>query len=136
MGKWVKGQSGNPSGKPPGTSKIAQYRRMIEGKAPDLVETCIRLALSGDTVAMRLCIERLVPAFKAVNPPVILPRAGDGDIEVQAGYILDSLLSGGLAPDLALKILQGLQVHYALTELKDLAARIARLEETKVDDSD
>ena len=60
------GQSGNPAGRPRGSrnrSTIAA-ESLLEGEAEALTRKAVELALAGDTTALRLCIERLVPPRK------------------------------------------------------------------------
>lgn len=62
-GRFLKGYSGNPRGKLPGTlhktTRLA--KALLEGEAENLVRKCIELALAGDVTALRLCLERLIP---------------------------------------------------------------------------
>ncbi|KTC84336.1 DUF5681 domain-containing protein [Legionella cincinnatiensis] len=66
MAKFKPGESGNPRGKKAGIlNKRTELIKAFETHAGALINKTIDLALSGDTIALRLCIERLVP--KAVN---------------------------------------------------------------------
>jgi hypothetical protein len=60
------GQSGNPAGKPKGTRNRATVaaEALLEGEAEMLTRKAIELGLSGDTTALRLCLERLMPPRK------------------------------------------------------------------------
>ena len=53
---------GNP-GRPPGARNKATLAALalLEGEAEALTRRCVELALAGDTTAMRLCLERLLP---------------------------------------------------------------------------
>ncbi len=56
------GISGNPLGRPKGSlNKHTQLANLIEDHAEALISKTVELALCGDPVALRLCIERLVP---------------------------------------------------------------------------
>ena len=69
------GHSGNPSGKKPGTlNKRTNLVRLLEPHAPALINKCVELALSGDTNALRLAIERLIPRAKDEPIPFQLPN--------------------------------------------------------------
>lgn len=62
MAKFQKGQSGNPSGKRPGTlNKRTQLIRLLEDNAENLINKLIELSLDGDVQALRFCLERFLP---------------------------------------------------------------------------
>ena len=58
----MKGQSGNPAGKPPGcrneATRIAEA--LLDGEVEALTRKAMALALDGDAAAMRLCFERII----------------------------------------------------------------------------
>ncbi|MGH8625106.1 MAG: DUF5681 domain-containing protein [Gammaproteobacteria bacterium] len=59
---WKQGQSGNPEGRPPGAKdKRTALRALLTPHAQELVMRAVELAKSGDTTALRLCLERLIP---------------------------------------------------------------------------
>jgi len=59
MTKFQKGQSGNPSGKRPGTlNKRTQLIRLLEDNAENLINKLVECALDGDVQALRFCLER------------------------------------------------------------------------------
>lgn len=128
MAHYRPGESGNPSGRPPGIGRTVELRRMLFSQSEEIIQAVIDRALLGDPTAMKLVVERMLPALRPADMPVSIPRADDGNVETQANYVLTALLSGGLAPDLALRVMQALQIHYSLTELQDLEARITALE--------
>jgi hypothetical protein len=47
--------------------------RLLDGEADTLTRKAIELAKEGDTTALRLCIERILPARK--EPPDIIQHA-------------------------------------------------------------
>jgi hypothetical protein len=57
------GQSGNPAGRPKGSrSKAMQALDAIfDGEAEAITNKVIELAKDGDTQALRMCLDRLVP---------------------------------------------------------------------------
>ena len=68
---WQPGQSGNRSGKPKGApDKRTALRELLLPHAPALVEKALELALRGDTTALKLCIDRLMPPLRAKEEPV------------------------------------------------------------------
>lgn len=63
-----KGESGNPAGRPPNALNIPKLRNLIgEDNSQAIIETVVSKALEGDKDMLRLCFERLVPAFRAVD---------------------------------------------------------------------
>ena len=63
---FAKGHSGNPKGRPAGalnrTTRAAQS--LLDGEAEAITRTAIDKAKQGDGLALRLCLERLLPACK------------------------------------------------------------------------
>ena len=63
-----RGQSGNPTGRPPGTKdKRTALRELLEPHAPALIEKAVSLALEGDITAIKICLDRLIPALKSIQ---------------------------------------------------------------------
>ena len=62
-GRFLPKSSGNPAGRPKGsrnrTTLAAQA--LLDGEAEALTRKVIELALAGDPVALRLCLERILP---------------------------------------------------------------------------
>lgn len=74
MAKFKQGISGNPQGKKVGTlNKRTELATQLDVHAEALINKTVELALSGDTVALRLCVERLVPKVTDKPTTVIMP---------------------------------------------------------------
>src|ERR1051325_4461056 len=71
-----KGRSGKPAGRPPGSRNRATIaaEALLEGEAQALTRKAIELALEGDTTALRLCLERIVPQRKSRTVAFDTPR--------------------------------------------------------------
>ena len=69
------GQSGNSAGKPKGARHrtTLAVERLLEGEAGQIGRKAAELAKSGDTVALRLCLERIAPVRKGRPITLSLP---------------------------------------------------------------
>src|SRR3954454_13312350 len=70
------GQSGNPSGRPAGSRHRTSLAidQLLDGEAEKITRKAIAMALDGDTVAMRLCLDRLAPPRRDRAVPFALPK--------------------------------------------------------------
>lgn len=129
QGQFKPGQSGNPAGKPKGTTdKRTDYRELFKPHAPELIAKAIRMALDGDSTAMRLCLERVVGPIKAQLPAVRIEGMPD-TLTGQGEAVLRAMAAGDISPDAAADILQGIAAQARITEVDELQRRIEALEE-------
>ena len=75
--RFQKGQSGNPAGRPKGARhKVTiAVKELLEGEAEAITRKAIEMAKAGDTVALRLCLDRLTPARKDRPVSSTCPRS-------------------------------------------------------------
>ena len=124
--RWVPGQSGNPEGRTPGVDRV---RQLLNPHRESLVQKAVDLALTGDTVALRICMDRIAPLLRAELSAVHIPGIAEGgSMSDKARAVVDAVGSGLLSPDTAALLLGAMCNATRIIEGDELAARIARLE--------
>ena len=132
-GKFIKGHSGNPRGKAPGTRHKATLAALalLEGEAEALSRKAVDLALAGDTTALRLCLERIAPPLKEQPiSGVELPEISDpSDILEAINEVGRLLASGEILPGQAAALCNVFEQSRKHFETAELDERIKKLEE-------
>ncbi|WP_052465021.1 DUF5681 domain-containing protein [Geoalkalibacter subterraneus] len=123
-GRWKKGASGNPSGRPVENPA----RRLLMANAEQLTQTAINLALAGDTTALNACLARIAPPLKGQAAPIQLEMPASGNLLDQAQRILQAATDGTIAPDIAGQLMQALSTMAKVREIDELEQRLAELE--------
>lgn len=100
MAKFQPGQSGNPSGKTKGAKdKRTALREMLQPHAKELMDVAVGMAKLGDTAALKLCLDRLMPPIREERIRVTVPPIkGPDDFPVVQASILASVAAGELLP--------------------------------------
>lgn len=126
---WVKGQSGNAAGKPVGTiSRTVKLRNMIADRIPDVINTMIEAAVSGDVQAARVLIERVLPAVKSESLPVNLDLPEKANLTTIGESIIQSVTQGSISVEAGAQLMSAITGQAKLIEITELEARIAKLE--------
>ena len=126
--RFEKGKSGNPSGKPKGAKdKRTELRALLQPHAKELVENLVKLAKGGDTTALRICMDRLIPPLRAADCPINIGELS-GSLADQGAKIIAELSIGNITPDEALGMLQAITLQARIVEVDELERRIAALE--------
>ncbi len=129
--KFKPGVSGNPKGRPKGArDKRTELRSLLEPHAKDLVEKVVELAKGGDTTAIRLCLERLIPPIRAQDQSITLDGM-NGGLTAQGKKIILAMGNGELSPSDASTMLQALASQARLSEVDELERRVSELEKQK-----
>jgi len=129
---FVKGRSGNPAGKPKGARHRATVaaEALFDGEAEALTRKAIELAKAGDTLALRLCLERVLSPRKGrpvvFDLPVINKPA---DVVAALGALVNAVARGSLTPDEGAAVAGLLEAKRRGLETVELEQRIAALEQ-------
>ncbi len=124
-----KGQSGNPDGRPRGIrDKRTALRELLMPHADALIAKAVEMALSGDSAALRICVDRLIPPAKARDDAVRLPWPG-GSLSENGRAVLEALAGEKLTPDEAQTILQAIATQARIVEVDDIEKRVTLLEQ-------
>jgi len=122
---FVKGQSGNPAGRPQGARnrKTLIAEAVFEAHAEQIATCAIERALLGDVAALRLCIGVLLPRATERPVPFALPEITSAqDVERAAVGITAAVGTGELTPREALELLRVVNQSMKIVE----AARAAQ----------
>jgi len=128
------GQSGNPAGKPKGArhKTTLAVDALLDGEAENLTRKAVAMALGGDTVAMRLCLDRLAPPRRDRPVPFTLPKLDTAaDAKVAAAAILQAVADGELTPSEAGELSKLLENYTPVVEVADIETRLAALEKAR-----
>ena len=126
-GKFTSGNCGRPKGAR--NKKTLAIESLLEGQAEALTQTAISKALDGDCMALRLCMERIVPAPKD-NPVVFaLPQMSNAlDASQAAGSVLTAVSKGNLTPIEATRVMGLFDSYRRTLELTEIEERLQALE--------
>lgn len=122
--------AGNP-GRPPGARHKATRAALslLDGEAEALTRQAVKLALEGDTTALRLCLERIAPPRRDAPVTFDLPRMETAcDAAKAAGGVLQAVALGELTPTEGAHIMALVEAFRRTLETTELEARVAALE--------
>jgi hypothetical protein len=132
-GRFIKGRSGNAAGKPQGTRDRATIaaETLLAGEAKALTRKVIELALKGDVQALRICIDRILPARRGSPVRVPLPEIKTGsDVTAALSAVTAAIGRGELTTDEAGGIASVIEAARKTIELVEIERRLARLEQS------
>lgn len=129
--KFIKGQSGNPTGRPKGIkNKATLLRESLEDDLPSLLDVVKKQALEGDIQAAKLILERVLPALKTTAPVIELPELSEATtLSEKAEAIITATGNGQLAPDLAAQLISAVATLAKVIEIDQLQERLEALEQ-------
>ncbi len=123
------GESGNPAGRPKGIKdRRTELRQMMLDEAPALIAKVVEMAREGDATALRICLDRIVPAAKAKDDAITLPGLTDS-LADNSREVIRALAKGDLTPEEAGTVLQALASQVRIIEADEIERRLAALEQ-------
>jgi hypothetical protein len=131
MPPFEKGQSGNPAGRPPGARNrmTMLMEEMFDSQAEPVIRKVLAKAMTGDATAMRLCLDRMVPARRSRPAPFELPRlTGAGDAAQAAAAVVTAAAEGALTPQEAAAVAKVIDVFARTRSAADVEERLTALE--------
>lgn len=123
--------SAGNSGKPKGTRHKATQAALalLDGEAEALTRQAVNMALDGDGVALRLCLERIAPPRRDAPVQFDLPlMATARDASKAAGAVLEAVATGELTPTEGAHIMGLVETYRRTLETTELEARVIALE--------
>ena len=126
-----KGESGNPAGRPRGARNrtTVLLENLFAEDAEAIARKAIELAKAGEIAALRMCLDRLVPARK--DEPVVfdLPLLDTAaDSVAAAARIVAGVADGDLTPSEAVDLAKVIDVYVGALATKGFEERLNKLE--------
>ena len=129
-GQFTAGNSGRPKGSRNKATLVIES--LLQGQAEALTQTAVTKALEGDSIALRLCMERIAPAPKDQPVSFILPKMQSAlDASKAAESVLTAVSEGELTPIEATRVMALIDSYRRTLELTDIEERLQALEENK-----
>jgi len=131
-GRFHKGVSGNPSGRPPGSRNRATLllESLLENEGEQLIQKAIEMALEGETTTMRLCLDRLIPVRK--DRPIHLPLPAIESVQqisLAMGKVSSAIAEGEITPGEGEVLANVFVAHKSILATESLERRMEELEE-------
>jgi hypothetical protein len=120
--------SGNP-GRPKGARHKATLESMLDGEAEGLTRKALEMALAGDTVALRLCLERILPPRRERPVRFRLPALlSPADAPVAMAAIAVAVADADLTPSEAGELSKLVEAYVKALEASDFDQRLRAIE--------
>ena len=127
--QFIKGQSGNPQGRPKGSGISAKLRQAIEGEAEAIIKAMIEQAKAGDMQAAKALLDRVLPALKPESQAIHLPELVAADTMAEkARAAIDAAGAGAVSPSAASDLVAAIAGLARVVEVTELQQRLDELE--------
>ena len=126
-----KGETGNPAGRPRGARNrtTVLLENVLADDAEAITRKAIELAKAGEIAALRMCLDRLVPATK--HEPVVFdlpPLHTAADSVAAAAKLVAAVADGDLTPSEAMDLAKVIDVYVGALATKGFEERLSKLE--------
>ncbi len=131
MSRWSKGQSGNLAGRPKGARHRATMaaEAVLDGEASALTRKAIEKAKEGNSMALRLCLERILPPRKDRPVRIDLPRLESAsDATAALAMVAAKVAEGEVTPDEGASVNAVIGGYLKAVEITDIERRLEELE--------
>ena len=129
--QFQKGESGNPSGRPRGALNRATVlaQELLAARVESIAAKLIELAEGGDMRAIRVCMERLMPAIKHQPIAVELPPIEKPADSVEAtASIVAAVAAGELTATEAAELAKVIDTYVGALAARGFDERLSKLE--------
>ncbi len=129
-GRWCKGTSGNPDGRPVGSRHRASLaaEALVQERASELVNAAITGALGGIATLLRALLDRILPRREAAVAFELPDMQTAGDAVAGLAMLVGAVGTGELGPSEAAGLGGLLKAWAEAREAAELEARILELE--------
>jgi hypothetical protein len=111
------------------TSPVRRNRMYWMGMPAKLMLKCISMAGQGNVAALRLCMERILPARREALFQLNLPKIRTTqDVNKAAEKVTQAMARGRMTASDGEKVMSILEMRFRIIDSAELESRLARLE--------
>jgi hypothetical protein len=104
--------------------------KLLEGDLKAVTQKCVEAAKAGDLAAIKLILDKFLPAAKELPVSLKLPKVdGVADIPKALGAVLKAVAAGELTTEQGQSLAAMLEAYRKGIETTELEARISALEQ-------
>src|ERR1700690_2958968 len=130
-----KGASGNPQGRPAGARNKAllAMEALLDGEAEAITRVAVDKAKEGDTTALRLCLERILPPRKDRPVSFSLPQLGTvTDAPAATAAIVAAVAAADITVADGSELARLVDTYVRAVEASDFDKRLRAIEEKMI----
>jgi len=124
-GTFAKGKSGNPKGRP--NTSSAKLRASLARDGEKVAAVVVQAALSGDMVAAKMVLDRILPPLKAQTEQVHIDAPLPQKVGEIAEVFTKSIADGSLPLEVGLCVLDSLKALPEIMKAADIEERRQKL---------